>query len=715
MLGASIPECKRVKFGDESGVRGAINWASPIGLAPMRPSLTVLTAALLALPAFSQDKDSPITTLPYTPGLDVAAMDRGADACVDFYQYACGGWIKANPIPSDQAGWSVTSKLSTDNQRYLWGILAEMGAKSYGRTANEQKAGDYFAACMDEATVEKLGAAPLAPYFARIEAMSSKRDLPAVVGELHLLPTDTGLFFGFGSNPDFGDSTRNIAYADAGGLGLPDRDYYVNDDEKSKTIRAQYLEHVARVFVLLGETAEAAKAKAGRVMALETGLAQRSLTQVDRRDPYRLFNKMKLAQVQALTPAFDWSSYLKALGVKPGGPMNVTEPDFYRQLDREIAGASLEDLKTYMRWHVARALSPMLSSAFVDENFGFYSRTLHGVPQLKPRWKRCVGMVDTHLGEALGREFVKRAFGPKVKADALRMTRRIERAMEEDIRDLEWMSPNTKKRALEKLQAMVNKIGYPDKWRDYSAVAIRRGDFMGNVERASRFESRRQLAKIGKAVDRSEWFMTPPTVNAYYNAQTNDINFAAGILQPPFFDPKMDDAPNYGNTGTTIGHELTHGFDDEGRQYDAKGNLKDWWTKADADAFNERAKCVSDQYAGYTVIDEIKINSKLTLGEDVADLGGIVLAWAAWKAETAGKTLEAREGLTPEQRFFVGYAQWACESQRPENARAKAITDPHSPGRWRVNGLVVNLPQFQQAFGCHAGQPMVAETRCRVW
>ncbi|HSN21837.1 MAG TPA: M13 family metallopeptidase, partial [Usitatibacter sp.] len=375
----------------------------------------------------------------------------------------------------------------------------------------------------------------------------------------------------------------------------------------------------------------------------------------------------------------------------------------------------LASLRTYLRWHVAHASAAYLASAMVNEDFDFYSRTLRGVPQLRPRWKRCVGLVDAQLGEALGKEYVRRVFSPALKAKALRMTRRIEDAMRADIESLDWMSPATKREALAKLATLVNKIGYPDKWRDYRAVVVKRGDFFGNVERARRFESRRDLAKIGKPLDRSEWFMTPPTVNAYYDQQLNDINFPAGVLQPPLYDPRMDDAPNYGDTGATIGHELTHGFDDEGRKFDSKGNLRDWWTQADAKAFEARAQCIVDQYADYVVVDDIRINSRLTQGEDIADLGGLLLAWTAWKAETAGRRLEPRDGLTPEQRFFVGYAQWACQNDRPEDMRVKALTDPHSPPKYRVNGLVVNMAEFAKAFACKPGQPMVSGKRCRVW
>jgi len=677
----------------------------------MRLYAAMLAGAALAASA----QDAPITSFPYTPGLDVSSMDRSADACSDFYQYSCGGWLRNNPIPSDQAKWSVYGKLYQDNQRFLWGILDSLAKNTEGRNATQQKIGDYFAACMDEADVEKLGVKPLAPYLARIAAMKDKRELGSVLGDLHMDTGDAGLFFGVGSNQDFANSNDVIAFAGAGGLGLPDRDYYTKDDDRSKDIRNKYVAHVTRVFNLLGDSPEVAAKNALAVMSVETALAKASLTRVQKRDPYNLFHKMDGKALRATTPAFDWDGYLGKLGLAKLDTFNVTEPGYFKAFDAEIGSRSLDEIRTYLRWHIAKEASPYLSTAFVNENFEFFSKTLRGVPQLRPRWKRCVTLVDSQLGEALGQEFVARAFSPKLKDDTNRMTKRIEQAMRDDIQSLTWMSDATKKRALEKLETIVNKIGYPDKWRDYSSVDVKRGDFFGNVERATRFEQKRDLAKIGKPLDRGEWLMTPPTVNAYYNAQMNDINFPAGVLQPPLYDPKMDDAPNYGNTGGTIGHELTHGFDDQGRQFDAQGNLKDWWTPDDGKAFEERAACISDQYAQYVIVDDIKINSKLTLGEDVADVGGLVLAWMAWKAETVDKKLEERDGMTPEQRFFVGYAQWACENDRPENLRVKALTDPHSPGKYRVNGLVVNMPEFEKAFSCKAGSPMAAVKRCRVW
>jgi endothelin-converting enzyme/putative endopeptidase len=690
----------------------------------MNISMRSLSILLLVLSGFASgqapasggaDKDTPTTTLPYTPSLDVPSMDRSADPCVDFYQYTCGGWMKNNPIPADQAGWSVYGKLAQDNQRFLWGVLEELARKTDGRTPTQQKIGDYFAACMDEPAVEKLGAAPLKPLLDEIATVKTKQDLAALLAREHLSNVTGGLFFNFGSDQDFADSNQVIAFATDGGLGLPDRDYYTKTEAKSEEIRQKYLVHVQNMLKLLGDSPDLARKEAQTIMAMETALAKASLTRVEQRDPHNLFHKMDRKGLQTLTPGFDWDTYLKSVGVPDVNTFNVTQPAFYKELNQQLQSNSLDDIKTYLRWHIASANAPYLSSPFVQQNFDFYSRTLRGVQQLPPRWKRCVRQVDNFLGEALGQEFVNRTFTADTKKNALQMTRQIEQAMEDDIKQLTWMGPETRKQALEKLHSVVNKIGYPDKWRDYSSVQIRRDDYLGNVQRSVVFESRRQLAKIGKPLDRGEWGMTPPTVNAYYNSQMNDINFPAGVLQPPLYDPKLDDAPNYGNTGGTIGHELTHGFDDEGRQFDDKGNLRDWWTKEDSHEFEKRGQCVVDQYAQYVIVDDIKINSKLTEGEDIADLGGLILAYVAWKSATKGQHLENHDGFTPDQRFFIGYAQWACENQRPENLRVSTITNPHSPGKYRVNGLVVNMPEFQLAFSCKAGQPMVRKDRCRVW
>jgi putative endopeptidase len=674
---------------------------------------------VVTLTAFAQT-EKPLTAFPYTPGLDVSSMDKTADPCADFYQYSCGGWKKNNPIPADQARWSVYGKLHQDNQQFLWGILSQLSRQSKGRNANQQKIGDYFGACMDESRVNQLGAKPLKTYLDQIAALQSTKDLPALLaglqGSLSSFPSPNGgFFFNFGSGQDYASSQNVIAFAVAAGLGLPDRDYYTKTDEKSVDLRNKYLVHVQAIFELLGDKPDVAKAEAAKVMEIETALARATLTRVERRDPYKSFHKVDFNGLQAMTPHFDWSVYIKALGLPAQNTFNVTEPAFYAEIDKQLSALDLEDVKTYLRWHAAHAAAPYLSEDFVNADFNFFGKTLRGVPQLRPRWKRCVALVDDQLGEALGQEFVARAFSPELKQKAGLMATQIEHSMEEDIKTLDWMSPATKQQALEKLHTIVNKIGYPDKWRDYSSVEIKPDDFFRNVQHAAAFESKRDLNKIGKPLDRGEWRMTPPTVNAYYSAQMNDINFPAGVLQPPLYDPKMDDAPNYGDTGGTIGHELTHGFDDHGRQFDAQGNLKDWWTKDDAKNFTDRAQCVVDQYAQYTVVDDIKINSKLTEGEDLADLGGLILAWVAWKDQTKDMKLEPRDGLSPEQRFFVGNAQWACENDRPENLRVSAITDPHSPGKYRVNGLVVNMEEFQKAFSCKAGQPMVRENRCRVW
>jgi putative endopeptidase len=533
---------------------------------------------------------------------------------------------------------------------------------------------------------------------------------------VHPRDNGSGFLFGFGADQDFGDATQVIAFAHAGGLGLPDRDYYTKADTKSKEIRDKYVQHVTNMLQLIGESKASAEKDARTVLRMETDLAKASLTRVERRDPYKLYHKMSPAELAALTPAFDWQRYLADNGLAKIKHLNVTEPNFFKAVDQEIKSVPLADWKAYLRWHGVHARAPYLASRFVVEDFNFYRKTLRGVSEMPPRWKRCVRYVDRDLGEAMGQEFVRRTFSADTKARTVDMTRRIEAAMESEIRSLDWMTEATKQRALEKLHAIANKVGYPDRWRDYSALTVKRGDFYGNASRATLFESNRELAKIGKPVDRGEWGMTPPTVNAYYNPQMNDINFPAGVLQPPLYDAKLDDAPNYGNTGSTIGHELTHGFDDEGRQFDARGNLKDWWTPADAKAFEERIQCVRDQYAEYTIVDDIKINSKLTSGEDVADLGGTLLAYIAWKDAVANQQLEPMDGFTPDQRFFIGFAQWACENQRPENLRANAITNPHSPGKYRINGIVTNLPEFQKAFRCGDNAPMVRGARsCKVW
>ena len=671
---------------------------------------------LMAVVAQSQTVSSSGNALPYTPSLDVSAMDRSVDPCVDLYHYSCGGWQKNNPIPPDQTSWSVYGKLYEDNLNFLRTILEQASSASAQRDAVTQEIGDFYGACMDEAGIEKRGIAPLQTDLDAIAGLKSARELAPLIARLQLT-YGRPILFNSGSTQDPDNSEQEIAMIDQGGLGLPDRDYYLKEDAKSKEIREHYLEHVQQIFELAGDSAEAAKANAATVMQFETDLAKASLTRVERRNPYNLKHKMKLPELQQLAPQFQWAAYYRESAYPTFEVLNVQTPAFFKEVNTLLTSEPIAIWKTYLRFHVVNSASPYLSSKFAQENFDFYRKYLRGAKEMQPRWKRCVAWTDDELGEALGQAYVKQVFSPELKASTLDMVQRIETAMEQRINALDWMSPETKQQALTKLHGIRNKIGYPDKWRDYSSVNITRDDFTGDVARADQFESRRQINKIGKPVDHGEWGMTAPTVNAYFDPQMNDINFPAGVLQPPLYDAKMDDAPNYGNTGGTIGHELTHGFDDEGSQFDAQGNLRNWWTADDRKKFDARTKCVEDQYAQYVVVDDVHINSALTLGEDVADLGGEILAYVAWKDATKDKTLQSIDGLTPDQRFFVGFAQWACANERPEDQRLRAATDPHSPPQYRINGVVVNMPEFQQAFSCKQGEPMTkpADKVCKVW
>ncbi|HTS06884.1 MAG TPA: M13 family metallopeptidase [Candidatus Eisenbacteria bacterium] len=675
----------------------------------VRALLIAVLVVVLVVPFISSTAQQ-ATTL-HTPSLDVTAMDRSIDPCLDFFAYACGGWIKNNPIPPDQSSWDLYSKMEDENKTKLREILEATSSPDASRTAVNQKIGDYYASCTDEQGIEAKGADPLKPELERIAKISSKSELADAASAMS---TDNVLFR-FYSIQDYRDASQVVANADQGGLGLPDRDYYLKTDPKSEELRKAYVAHVQKMFELLGDKPDTATKEAQTVMRIETALAKGSMTRVERRDPKALDHKLTSGDLQKISPEFQWQSYFTKVGLPSLTSLNVSTPNFFKTLNAEIDKESLADWKTYLRWHLVHANAPQLSSAFLNENFAFYGKTLQGQEELKPRWKRCTEYVDDYLGEALGQAYVEKYFPPQAKQEALKIVNEIRAAMEQDINSLDWMSPATKQQALTKLHAMANKIGYPDKWRDYSKLDIVRGDNLGNVERAREFEFNRQLGKIGKPVDRGEWDMTPPTVNAYYDPQMNDINFPAGVLQPPAFDPESDAAPNYGDTGGTVGHELTHGFDDEGRQFDAKGNLRDWWTADDAKKFEQRAACISNQYSNYTIIDDIKINGKLTLGEDVADLGGVLLAYMAWMADTKDQKLEPIDGLTPEQRFFVGYGQSWCGQTRDETKRLRATVDPHSPEKYRTNGVVSNMPQFQEAFHCKAGQPMVNANRCRVW
>jgi putative endopeptidase len=668
----------------------------------------LLGASVLSLASAQQSTPA---TSKHEPALDVTSMDRTVDPCVDFFKYSCGSWIKNNPIPPDQSSWDTYSKMQDENSARLRAILESAAPPDAKRDAVTQKIGDYYASCMDERAINAKGAEPLQRGLEQIAEITSKADLAEVTASMR----HDNVLFAFESTEDYRDASQVIAEVDQGGLGLPDRDYYLQEDAKSADLRKAYVAHVQMMFDLLGDPPDSAAAEAQSVMRIETALAKGSMTQVERREPKNLDHKMASGELEKITPDFQWAVYFAKVGLPSLSSLNVAAPGFFRVMSEEIAQETLADWKIYLRWHLVHSYAPFLSAAFLNEDFAFYGKTLRGQQELQPRWKRCTENVDDHLGEALGQAYVKRYFTPEAKRQALKMVKEIDAAMARDIDSLAWMSATTKQQAVVKLHAMANKIGYPDKWRDYSKLEIIRGDEMGNVERAWKFEMNRQLAKIGKPVDRGEWDMTPPTVNAYYNPQMNDINFPAGVLQPPAFDPDSDAAPNYGDTGGTIGHELTHGFDDEGRQFDAQGNLRDWWSAEDGKEFVKRASCISDQYSTYRIIDDIKINGKLTLGEDVADLGGLILAYMAWKADTKGQNLQSIDGLTPDQRFFVGYGQSWCGETRDETQRLRATVDHHSPEKYRTNGVVSNMPEFQEAFHCQAGSPMVNQNRCRVW
>jgi endothelin-converting enzyme/putative endopeptidase len=662
--------------------------------------VAVLTAA--ASPARAADA---------VPLIDATAIDHAVSPCENFYQFACGNWIKRNPIPPDRGRWSRFDALTELNFDKLRGILEAAAAGSDPAT---RKIGDFYASCMDEAGIEAKGLAPLAPELARIDALTGPDGLPAVLAREH--QAGVRAFFSLRSTEDNADATKVIAEVDQSGLGLPDRDYYLRTDAASLDLRNAYRRHVANMFRLLGEGA-AADANADRVLAIETDLAKASLDRVKRRDPKNLDHKLRRDALAGLAPRFAWDDYLTAVGQGSIESLNVGWPDFFKGFDGVLAGYDVAALRAYLRWHLVNRAAPWLPKAFVAERFDFQDRILSGAREDRPRWKRCVEQTNWLIGEDLGRAYVAAAFGPKTKDDTLAMIRSIEAAYAEDIASLDWMTPDTKAKALAKLEAIANKVGYPDKWRDYAALDIVRGDALGNALRAEGFEFRRRLAKIGKPVDRTEWSIPPPIVNAYYSPRTNDINFPAGILQPPFYDPTLDAAANYGAIGSVMGHEMTHGFDDQGRHYDGSGNLREWWTPADAAAFEDRAACLVKQYGDFTAVGDLKVNGRLTLGENIADNGGIRLAYAALAKALKGAAPPPIDGLSAPQRFFVAYAQAWCGSATDQDKRRRALTDPHSPGEFRVNGVVANQPEFARAFSCPAGSPMAPppEKMCRVW
>jgi putative endopeptidase len=646
-------------------------------------------------------------------GFSPANLDKTADPCSNFFQYACGTWVKNNPIPSDRSRWSRFEELSARNESILRDILETSAAKKDG-SAIEKKIGDYYVACLDEKAIDAKGIEPLKPELDRIAAIKDKAALADVLARIHLMGASP--LFNLYSRADLNNSNVLIAWFDQGGLGLPDRDYYYRTDAKSAEVRTKYVEHIGRIFVLLGHPQDQAAAAAKKIMSIEMALAKASMDRVARRNANNLNHPDTMKGLKARTPSFHWDGYLAKLGSPQFDNLNVANPEFFKGLDQVLATTPLDDLKTYLTWNMTRLNVGMLPTAFVNENFDFYSRTLIGTKELRPRWKRCVDAVDSDLGEALGQKYVEVAFAGDSKERMLQMIKGLETAMAKDIQEIDWMTPETKKRALEKLHAVANKVGYPENWRDYSSVKVDRVDAFGNSLRANEFAIRRDLNKIGKAPDPKEWSMTPPTVNAYYSPTQNNINFPAGILQPPFFDAKLDDAVNYGGIGAVIGHELTHGFDDSGRRFDGKGNLRDWWTAEDGKAFEQRAECVDKQYSQYVAIGDVRLNGKLTLGENVADNGGLRIAYMAFMDSIMNKRLTKIDGFTPEQRFFLGWGQVWCSHMTPEAERYRAQTDPHSAGRYRVNGVVSNMLEFQQAFGCKVGQPMVrGENACRVW
>jgi endothelin-converting enzyme/putative endopeptidase len=654
-----------------------------------------------------------MATLAQTPGIDLGGLDRSTSPCVDFYQYACGTWRKNNPIPPERSSWGRFDELQERNRDVLHEILEAALTASPARSTIESETGDFYAACMDQTAIDNKGAAPIEPLLKEIAGLQTKMAITDELAALQQRGIDA--FFVLDSTQDAKDATQMIAEVDQGGLSLPDRDYYLKPDAKSAEIRAKFATHVQKMFELLGDTPEAAAAKSKVVMNIETDLSKGSLDVVSRRDPNKVYHKYTVAQLISLDPGIDWQKFFGAMGLPGLATLNVAFPPFMRQTESAIVQNSLPDLKTYLSWHVLNSLAPMLSKPFVDENWGFYARTLSGAEQQRPRWKRCVDNTDSLLGDALGQQYVERTFGAAGKQRTLAMVREIETSMDADIKSLAWMSETTKQQALIKLRGITNKIGYPDRWKDYSSVKILRDDALGNTIRLREWAVNHEINKIGKPVDKTEWQMTPPTVNAYYDPQMNDINFPAGILQTPFYGNNRDDAVNYGAIGAVIGHELTHGFDDQGRQFDANGNLRDWWTPQDAKEFEKRADCIGKEFSQFTAVDDVKVNGELTMGENVADSGGVRLAMMSLMRVLGGMNPGKIDGFTPEQRFFIGFGQIWCANLRPEFSRMLAGVDPHSPPQFRVNGVLSNNPDFPKAFACKPGQPMVRAQACRIW
>ncbi len=676
----------------------------------MRVMRTLLCLWALAAVALAQGGTS--ATPRAIPSFDLEAMDPAVDPCTDFFQYACGKWTASNPIPPDKTRWGRFDELRERNRYLLRDILEKTTNTLARRGAIEQKIGDYYGACMNEAAIEKADLKPLGKYLKRIDGMKSHADLTGVITELH--DVNVNALFGFGSVPQLKNSKMTGGWADQAGLGLPNKTYYTKDDPKSVEIRAKYVEHIANMLGLLGLPAGQAKTDAQAVMDLEMALAKVSQDPVTRRDIRNRDHWMKREEFAALTPSLNWTLYFDSVGTPPMTELNVANPEFYKGLEAALKATPLPVVKTYLRWSTVTLAAPFLPKRIRQENFNFFQKTLQGAKEMEDRWKTCTNAVDADLGEALGQKYVELTFGAQGKERTLKLVHALEKALERDIQEIDWMGAETKKNALEKLHAIMNMIGFADQWRDYTKLAIA-NDALGNSLRANVFENRRQLAKIGQPVDQKEWPFTPPTVNAGYSPLQNRISFPAGILQPPFYDNNIDDAVNFGAIGMVIGHELTHGFDDSGRRFDPQGNLRDWWTADDGKKFEERAACIIDQYNNYTAVDDVKLDGKLTTGENVADHGGIRIALMALLDTLGGQDPGKKDGYTAEQRFFIGYGQIWCSNVTPERARTDAQGDTHSPGRYRVNGVLSNTPEFHQAFSCKKGAAMVREKQCRVW
>ena len=663
--------------------------------------------------------DQPSSAAPVEPkalhSFDLNALDRTADPCTDFFQYACGNWRKANPIPGDQVRWGRFNELSERNRYLLYTDLKR--AADSPKTALQRQYGDFFAACMNTDTVNQLGVKPMQPVLEHIDGITDKKQLGMLLGHLHF-QAGVRAFMGFGVEQDQKDSTQQIAVTSQGGLSLPDRDYYLETDARMTKIREQYHDYLVQIFKLLGDSDEKAAVEAKSVLDIETALAKGSLPRVELRNPDNVYHVMKVTELNALTPDFDWTAYIGQARASQFTSLNVATPGFFKAMNQVIADQSLDSLKSYLRFHAVNNFAPWLSSDFADANFNFFQKTLQGQAEQTARWKRCTSLTDRALGEAVGQDWVKENFPPSAKENMEKLVAALKQALGDDIQALPWMSEDTKKQAEVKLEAFRQKIGYPENWRDFSKLEVKRDDLVGNLRRSAAFEWDWEIRHLGRPVDEKEWGMTPPTVNAYYDPAMNDINFPAGILQPPFFDNSKDPAVNFGAIGVVIGHEMTHGFDDEGSKYDAHGNVKDWWTPTDKKEFEARTDCEVNEYGNFEPVPGAKLNGKLTLGENTADNGGIHIAFQALMntlaAEHASPDTKI-DGYTAQQRFFISFAQVWCENRTEQASRVSAKVDPHSPGMFRVNGVVQNIDEFGKAFGCHKGQPMMPDNGCRVW